>query len=168
MTTLTARDREYLRAFPITDTLTGFYGPTIPAMVLDEQGYHPLRYDDDDCWWATTTTGAQIPVPMVIVDRIRADNGGQYVWSVDFSQAADREQRQALMAQAMEHLRIRVNTLAAELARWTPEAGLIESAWGIIANAGGGNWDRETAEWRGAAERWRNEFHAWLHANRPD
>ena len=168
MTTLTNRDREYLRAFPITDPLTGFYGPTIPAMVLDETGYHQVGEDDPDCWWATTTTGAQIPVPMVLVDRLRADNGGQYVWSVDFSQTDDRDQRQVLMGQAMEQLRARVNTVAAEFARCTPEANLIESAWGIIANAGGGNWDRETAEWRGAAERWRDEFHAWLDATRPD
>jgi hypothetical protein len=33
----------------------------------------------------------------------------------------------------------------------------IEIAWGIIANAGGGDWDREGAEWKKAAERWRDE-----------
>lgn len=41
---------------------------------------------------------------------------------------------------------------------------MLEQAWGIIANAGGGNWDNETPEWRRAAERWRDEvFHPYLH-----
>lgn len=36
----------------------------------------------------------------------------------------------------------------------------IETAWGIIANAGGGNWDNESQEWKKAAESWRdNQFH---------
>jgi hypothetical protein len=33
----------------------------------------------------------------------------------------------------------------------------LELAWGLIANAGEGNWDRETPEWKAAAERWRDE-----------
>lgn len=39
---------------------------------------------------------------------------------------------------------------------------LLESAWGIIANAGGGNWDKEGSEWREAAERWRDGYHERL------
>lgn len=43
----------------------------------------------------------------------------------------------------------------------TVEAGeLLERAWGIIANAGEGSWDRESAEWRGAAARWREDYFA--------
>jgi hypothetical protein len=34
----------------------------------------------------------------------------------------------------------------------------MEIAWGIIANAGGGDWDKETPEWREAAARWRDEY----------
>ena len=34
----------------------------------------------------------------------------------------------------------------------------ILAAWGIIANAGGGNWDNESAEWRACAERWRERY----------
>jgi hypothetical protein len=42
--------------------------------------------------------------------------------------------------------------------QWFRDA--VETAMGIIANAGGGHWERETAEWREAAERWRdNEWH---------
>lgn len=31
---------------------------------------------------------------------------------------------------------------------------LIEWAWGIIANAGGGDWTRESDDWQKAAHRW--------------
>ena len=39
---------------------------------------------------------------------------------------------------------------------------LLETAWGIIANAHGGDWDAasEASGWRAAAERWRDEYHA--------
>lgn len=33
----------------------------------------------------------------------------------------------------------------------------LELAWGIIANAGGGDWTRESPEWQAAAARWRDE-----------
>jgi hypothetical protein len=33
----------------------------------------------------------------------------------------------------------------------------IDDAWGIIANAQGGNWDQASPEWRQAAERWRDQ-----------
>ena len=32
----------------------------------------------------------------------------------------------------------------------------IELAWGLIANAWNGNWDEAGDQWRGAAERWRD------------
>ena len=32
----------------------------------------------------------------------------------------------------------------------------LDLAWGIIANAGGGDWATQTAEWKDAAERWRD------------
>lgn len=35
----------------------------------------------------------------------------------------------------------------------------IEIAWGLIANAWGGDWDHASEDWRKAAERWRDE--AW-------
>lgn len=41
------------------------------------------------------------------------------------------------------------------------EAELLESAWGLIANAGGGNWDFETKAWEEAAIRWRDKYGAW-------
>jgi hypothetical protein len=34
----------------------------------------------------------------------------------------------------------------------------VELAWGLIANAYGGNWDLAATEWRDAARRWRNRF----------
>lgn len=42
---------------------------------------------------------------------------------------------------------------------------LLEAAWGIIANAWDGDWDRASVEWREAAERWRDGYHATLPAN---
>jgi hypothetical protein len=42
------------------------------------------------------------------------------------------------------------------------ERDMLEAAWGIIANAGGGNWDLETPEWREAAVKWREQYHAAL------
>lgn len=35
---------------------------------------------------------------------------------------------------------------------------LLEAAWGIIANAGQGNWATQGDEWIGAAERWRDRL----------
>ena len=42
--------------------------------------------------------------------------------------------------------------------------GLLESAWGIIANAGEGFWERESVEWQLAANRWRAAYFAALDA----
>ena len=36
---------------------------------------------------------------------------------------------------------------------------LLESAWGIIANAGGGDWTTQTDDWQIAAARWREKYH---------
>jgi len=41
---------------------------------------------------------------------------------------------------------------------------LLEVAWGVIANAGGGDWGVEGAKWREAATRWRDDWHALLDA----
>lgn len=42
---------------------------------------------------------------------------------------------------------------------------LLEAAWGIIANTGGGDWSKESTEWRRAAERWRGGYHAHISAD---
>lgn len=34
----------------------------------------------------------------------------------------------------------------------------VEEAWGIIANAGDGNWEIQTPEWQAAAEQWRDRY----------
>jgi len=39
---------------------------------------------------------------------------------------------------------------------------LLELAWGVIANAGGGDWTTQTPEWQEAAARWRDQYHAAL------
>jgi hypothetical protein len=47
-----------------------------------------------------------------------------------------------------------------------PNKDMLEVAWGIIANAGGGNWKLETPEWQEAAVRWRDEYHRTLDVQR--
>lgn len=44
---------------------------------------------------------------------------------------------------------------------------LCELAWGLIANAYEGNWERAPREWRGAAERWRDRWHRLLFVEPP-
>ena len=36
---------------------------------------------------------------------------------------------------------------------------LLEAAWTIIANAGEGNWGRESSDWQKAAIDWREKYH---------
>lgn len=35
---------------------------------------------------------------------------------------------------------------------------LLDQAWGIIANAFEGDWDKAPLEWKILAERWRNRY----------
>ena len=35
---------------------------------------------------------------------------------------------------------------------------LLELAWGLIANANEGDWDKATKEWREAARKWRDTY----------
>lgn len=48
------------------------------------------------------------------------------------------------------------------VAGMTLVADLLHTAWGIIANAHGGDWAKASAEWSKAAHDWRDEFHAFL------
>lgn len=43
---------------------------------------------------------------------------------------------------------------------------MLEQAWGIIANAGGGNWELEAPDWQKAATRFRERWHNLLGATR--
>ena len=40
----------------------------------------------------------------------------------------------------------------------TTATQMLEAAWGIIANAGNGDWTTQTPEWQDAAARWRDEY----------
>ena len=46
--------------------------------------------------------------------------------------------------------------------RITMAHDLTEYAWGIIANAGGGDWTTQTDDWQMAAARWRDQYHDYL------
>jgi hypothetical protein len=39
---------------------------------------------------------------------------------------------------------------------------MMDAAWGIIANAGGSDWTRESKEWQQAAAQWREEYFAMM------
>jgi hypothetical protein len=43
-----------------------------------------------------------------------------------------------------------------------PDDHMLEAAWGIIANAWGGDWLKASPEWREAAIRWRDAYHRHL------
>jgi hypothetical protein len=46
---------------------------------------------------------------------------------------------------------------------WGDASNVIETAWALIANAGGGNWDLEADDWREAAGYWRDRlFEPWI------
>jgi hypothetical protein len=49
----------------------------------------------------------------------------------------------------------------------TVEEGLLYLAWGVIANASEGNWEREPQEWQDAAHQWRDDWHAYLEGKPP-
>ena len=44
---------------------------------------------------------------------------------------------------------------------------LLEIAWGVIANASGGDWTKETQEWRQAAAKWRDDWLAEIKSDEP-
>jgi len=46
---------------------------------------------------------------------------------------------------------------------WENLNDLLELAWGLLANAHGGDWDLATLEWKKAAEQWRDKgYHPFL------
>jgi hypothetical protein len=50
--------------------------------------------------------------------------------------------------------------------KW-PDDSMLEAAWGLIANANEGDWDKALPEWREAAVRWRAAYHRTLERPRP-
>ena len=48
------------------------------------------------------------------------------------------------------------------------ESELLGRAWGVIANASGGNWANESEMWQDAAAAWRDDYHEWLDAYRKE
>lgn len=57
----------------------------------------------------------------------------------------------------LERLRVEVVNLKGDKASLLD---LAEMAWGVIANASGGNWHLERADWQEAAAKWRERYHA--------
>lgn len=44
----------------------------------------------------------------------------------------------------------------------------LELAWVIIANAGGGDWERESPEWEEAAAKWRDKYYEIISENKEE
>lgn len=42
------------------------------------------------------------------------------------------------------------------------QSDALETAWGVIANAGGGDWTKESPNWQFAAGRFRQMYHSGL------
>jgi hypothetical protein len=47
-----------------------------------------------------------------------------------------------------------------------PWLDMLNVAWGIICNAGDGDWSNESSEWKDAAARFRDDYHAAIRALR--
>jgi hypothetical protein len=45
---------------------------------------------------------------------------------------------------------------------WNYPDDLLEAAWVLIANAGEGDWNRESFDWQVAAAQWRDAYYASL------
>ena len=43
-----------------------------------------------------------------------------------------------------------------------PDNNMLEAAWGIIANVGGGDWTTQHPDWQAAAAVWREAYHRTL------
>jgi hypothetical protein len=56
------------------------------------------------------------------------------------------------------HTRLRNDIIRASVTHIEPLLDGIEEAWGILANAHGGNWSEATDEWRAAMDRWRSKY----------
>lgn len=49
-----------------------------------------------------------------------------------------------------------------------PDSSMLEAAWGLIANANEGDWEKAHPEWRAAAVRWRDAYHRTLGVPKED
>lgn len=55
-----------------------------------------------------------------------------------------------------------VNVAMARMESLTAAMDAAEALWGVVANASGGDWSKETPGWRAAAERAREQYHTAL------
>jgi hypothetical protein len=110
---LSDRDRRYLDAFPITEDLTGLFGPDIPGVVIGPDGLS-VPEGDYESWTAITASGRELPVPQVICQQLQRESPHGRVWYVEFGDAPKAE-RNRLWRMEMTRVRDRINELAAQL-----------------------------------------------------
>lgn len=95
----------------------------------------------------------------------------QLAWKLSSVAMGGFDWQQWISSRTTEEFRERWRDIAREAIRLLPASASsreredclsCEIAWGIIANAFGGDWSKASADWRGAAERWRDEWHRRL------
>lgn len=99
-------------------------------------------YDDD---------GTKVPIE---------DVGPGTMFSQDEFFAQQHEAREALNA-AAELATVKPPEAKLDTSVWH-HGNLLEWAWTLIANAGGGDWTTQTPEWQHAAASWREVYNTTL------
>lgn len=108
----------YLAAFPLEVPIQGIHGPfTRPVVWDDHRGfYNPDIGIDYDCWWAVTDTGEDIPVPVAVVEEMKAVSATGYAWKIDLTAAATVEEQTAHWTREWNRIRGDLNAAAQRVA----------------------------------------------------
>jgi len=129
------------------------------AAIEHERWAHWQRWMHDQCP-SSPVTGDRI-IPAQLIERWERQIATPYEKLSEREKDSDREQVDRYLSLAIERA-VRAAAPHIERATAAELMDLAETAWGIIANAGEGNWDTQTADWREAAARWRSRYHDLL------
>jgi len=89
-----------------------------------------------------------------------AKQRAKYIGIVREQRAESDRRRDGIESMLLAHAKKEGEWLESVKALLEANQGLrekLEFGWTIIANASGGNWDKETKDWRDAAAKWRDE-----------
>lgn len=84
------------------------------------------------------------------------EDKGAEALCAEWARDDDRERRLKYEANENDVSRLQ-NAAAAHDEREKQMLDALEMAWGVIANAGGGDWETQSVEWQEVAARWRDE-----------
>jgi hypothetical protein len=108
--------------------------------------------------WAGSNGGESV---RLMIDDLNAVLHG---YAAQYAEIKRRESEEQVVEGRAEISPQEVSTLNA-LHREKVKLELLERMWGVLANAGGGDWERESEEWREAAAAVRDEYNALLAEN---